>query len=254
MTRRGRWGTFPSPAWASCPLWGAAPWCLFQGGVTWGGPGVPQGGQRVCMEGPSCAQHMSPGGPGALSTGTRLGAAGRRLSANKGCSERSVDLLRALGPAGNAETSSPVAYLLPRGGATAGPAPKLSRLWAGGTAPCTPRPVGCLLAPGWPPGFPGLLGEEGKVLTLVTHATVPLPVSAPFSARRCPICPGKSGHPSPRGGLWGDRECLQSRPQGVSPSWPEPGRRRSSCPWPRFLRSPPPPTTRRTLWPAVPST
>lgn len=133
------------------------------------------------MEGPSCARHMSPGGPGALSTGTQLGAAGRRLSANKGCSERSVDLLRALGPAGNAESSSPVAYLLPRGGTTAGPAPKLSRLWAGGTAPCTPRPVGCLLAPGWPPGFPGLWGEEEKVLTLVTHATVPLPVSAPPS-------------------------------------------------------------------------
>lgn len=171
----GRRGTLPAPVQASCPRAGLHRGaCPKVGQPRQGGAGVPWGGRQVCTEGPSCAQHMSPGGPGALATGARLGAAGHRQSADKGCFEQTARLLRALRPAdcpGNAEGSSLCGLSGPFWRYNSWAGPEARRPGSVLEGPHPPAPLwGHLLAPGWPPGFPGLWGEKGKTLTLVTHA------------------------------------------------------------------------------------
>ena len=170
------------------PRWGSA------GGRGWGW------WAQVWAEGPSCAQHMSPGGPRALTAGARLGAAGHGQLLNKGCFERPARLLCTLQPAdcpGNAQASSPCGSWGPAwsqnswaGPCAVGPQPPpqrgdASRLVGGEEDPHAgcPRPR--------PDGWPGRVPVS------------PPPRSrspGPLLRRRNPVDPGKYGHPAPCGG------------------------------------------------------
>lgn len=157
------------------PRWGSA------GGRGWGW------WAQVCAEGPSCAQHMSPGGPRALTAGARLGAAGHGQLLNKGCFERPARLLCTLQPAdcpGNAQASSPCGSW--------GPAWSQNS-WAG---PCAVGTTAPPAAVGTPPGS----WEERKTLTLVAHGPAlmgglvgsPCPPPTPFQVSGTPSPPAKS--------------------------------------------------------------